>query len=160
MFSTLQWLHNECYGVSNHRSIDCLLFTQPFVQAQIKLNIKAQRHWPLWGELTGDRWIPRTKGSNAKMFPFDDVVMRSYNTAFCVILKQHHKSWQSMSLTELANVTASNSYFPSRPQKLTATSPNVNWLTRVRIYIEWSKIFINCKIITGKHRYWLFLWQK
>ena len=20
------------------------------------------RHWPLWGEFTGDRWIPRTKG--------------------------------------------------------------------------------------------------
>ena len=37
------------------------LFTQPFIQAQIKENIKAQRHWPLWGEFTGDRWIPRTK---------------------------------------------------------------------------------------------------
>ena len=24
-------------------------------------NIKAPRHWPLWGELTGDRWIPHTK---------------------------------------------------------------------------------------------------
>ena len=29
---------------------------------QIKENIKASRHWPLWGEFTGDRWIPRTKG--------------------------------------------------------------------------------------------------
>ena len=38
------------------------LFTQPFIQAQIKENIKAQCHWPLWGEFTGDRWIPRTKG--------------------------------------------------------------------------------------------------
>ena len=42
------------------------LFTQPFVQAQIKENIKALRHWPLWGEFTGDRWIPRTQGSNAE----------------------------------------------------------------------------------------------
>ena len=25
-------------------------------------NIKAPRHWPLWGEFTGDRWIPHTKG--------------------------------------------------------------------------------------------------
>ena len=24
-------------------------------------NIKAPRHWPLWGEFTGGRWIPRTK---------------------------------------------------------------------------------------------------
>ena len=25
-------------------------------------NIKAPRHWPVWGEFTGDRWIPRTNG--------------------------------------------------------------------------------------------------
>ena len=37
------------------------LFTQAIIQAQIKENIKAPRHWPLWGEFTGDRWIPRTK---------------------------------------------------------------------------------------------------
>ena len=30
-------------------------FAQPFVQAQIKENIKTQGHWPLWGEFTGDR---------------------------------------------------------------------------------------------------------
>ena len=38
------------------------LFTQSVIQAQIKENIKAPRHWPLCGELTGDRWIPRTSG--------------------------------------------------------------------------------------------------
>ena len=38
------------------------LFVQPFIQAKIKENIKALRHWPLWGEFTGHRWIPRTKG--------------------------------------------------------------------------------------------------
>ena len=26
-----------------------------------KKNIKAPHHWPLWGEFTDDRWIPRTK---------------------------------------------------------------------------------------------------
>ena len=25
-------------------------------------NFKSPRHWPLWGEFTGDRWIPYTKG--------------------------------------------------------------------------------------------------
>ena len=25
-------------------------------------NMKAPRHWPLWREFTGDRWIPRTRG--------------------------------------------------------------------------------------------------
>ena len=29
---------------------------------QIKENVKIPRHWPLWGEVTGDRWIPHTKG--------------------------------------------------------------------------------------------------
>ena len=41
-------------------------FTQPFVQAHIKEHIIAPRHWPLCGEFTGDRWIPRTKASNAE----------------------------------------------------------------------------------------------
>ena len=52
------------------------LFTQPFIQTQIKENIKLPRHWPLCGKLTGDRWIPRTKGPvTRKMFPFDDVIL-------------------------------------------------------------------------------------
>ena len=29
---------------------------------QIKENIKAPRHWLLWGEFTGDQWFPRSKG--------------------------------------------------------------------------------------------------
>ena len=55
----LQWRYNERDGVSNHRR---LLFTQRFVQAEIKENIKAPRHWPLCGEFIGNQWIPRTKG--------------------------------------------------------------------------------------------------
>ena len=38
------------------------LFTQSFIQAQIKENINASHHWPLCGECIGDRWIQRTKG--------------------------------------------------------------------------------------------------
>ena len=38
------------------------MFAQPFIQAEIKENIKALRHWPLCGEFTSDRWIPHTKG--------------------------------------------------------------------------------------------------
>ena len=40
------------------------LFTQPFIQAQIKANIKAPRHWPLWGEFTGE--LPSQMSSNAE----------------------------------------------------------------------------------------------
>ena len=42
------------------------IFTQPFIQAQIKENIKAPRHWPLCGEFTGDWWIPALMASNAE----------------------------------------------------------------------------------------------
>ena len=38
------------------------LFTQSFIQTQIKENTKALRHWPLCGEFTGGQWISRTKG--------------------------------------------------------------------------------------------------
>ena len=35
------------------------------IEAQIKANIKAPRYWPLWGEFTGDRWIPSQRASKA-----------------------------------------------------------------------------------------------
>ena len=38
------------------------MFTQPFIQAQIKENIYAPCHKPLCGEFTDDRWIPHTNG--------------------------------------------------------------------------------------------------
>ena len=32
------------------------------IQVQIKENTTDPCHWPLWGEFTGDQWIPRTNG--------------------------------------------------------------------------------------------------
>ena len=52
----IQWRHNGRDGVANHQPPDCLL--NRLFKARIKENIKAARHWPLWGEITGDR----TKG--------------------------------------------------------------------------------------------------
>ena len=45
---------------AKHMLVD-MIFTQPYIQAQMKENIKAPRYWPLCGEVTGDWWIPRTK---------------------------------------------------------------------------------------------------
>ena len=56
------WAFPDYRPVAAFKSLRFALFTQPFIQAQIKENIKAQRLWPLWGEFTGDRWIPRTNG--------------------------------------------------------------------------------------------------
>ena len=63
------------------------LFTQPFVQAQIKENIKALRHWPLCGEFTGGRWITHTKGQwRGKCFH----LMTSSNAENVSIWWRHH----------------------------------------------------------------------
>ena len=59
-FASLQWRHNERDCVSNHQPLNCLL--NRLFKAQIKENRKVPRHWPWWVEVTGDRWIPRTKG--------------------------------------------------------------------------------------------------
>ena len=42
------------------------LFTQPFIQMQIKENIKALRHWPLCGEFTGTGEFPAQRASYAE----------------------------------------------------------------------------------------------
>ena len=42
------------------------LFTQSFIQPQIKENIKAPRHWPLCGEFTGTGEFPAQMASNAE----------------------------------------------------------------------------------------------
>ena len=60
------------------------LFAQSFVQVWIKENIKAPRHRPLWGESTGDRWIPLTKGQQrGKCF----LLMTSSCHKLCVLMK-------------------------------------------------------------------------
>ena len=59
------WVLPDCPFYSSIREFYITasrLFTQPIIQAQIKENIKAPRHWALCGEFTGDRWIPRIKG--------------------------------------------------------------------------------------------------
>ena len=55
-------LHNAIVGVMTSQSPASRLFIQPFIQAEIKENTEAPRHWPLCEEFTGDRRIPRTKG--------------------------------------------------------------------------------------------------
>ena len=42
------------------------LFTQSFIQAYIKENIKAPPHWPLCGEFTGTDEFPAQRASNAE----------------------------------------------------------------------------------------------
>ena len=48
------------------RSPASRLFTEPFIRAQIKENIKAPRHWPLCGEFTGTGEFSAQMASNAE----------------------------------------------------------------------------------------------
>ena len=64
------WRPSEVYNGNPYTNKTASrLFAYPFVQAHIKENIKAPRHWPLWGEFTGHRWIPLTEASNAENVP-------------------------------------------------------------------------------------------
>ena len=86
MCCTLLWRHNGCDGVSNQKPT---ILTQPFIQAQIKENIKAPRHWPLWGGGI-HRWLvnsPHIWLVTPKMSPFDDVIM--------MIHRKLHEDWGS-----------------------------------------------------------------
>ena len=47
-------------GAMRLKSPASRLFAQPFIQLQIKENIKAPRHWPLYGE------FPAQMASNAE----------------------------------------------------------------------------------------------
>ena len=58
VINSLQWRHNKHDGVSI-TSVSIVYWT--VCSGQITEYITAPRHWPLWGEFTGDRWIPHTK---------------------------------------------------------------------------------------------------
>ena len=46
--------HNDVIMSERFKSSAYPVFAKPFIRAQIKENIKALRHWPLYGEFTGD----------------------------------------------------------------------------------------------------------
>ena len=73
----LQWRHNECDGVSDHRRLDCLL------NRLFRLKSKESSKLCVTGLCGGiHRWpvISPHKGPVArKMFPFDDVIMFNQN---------------------------------------------------------------------------------
>ena len=65
-FNCRKFTHFILWLSRHSKSPPSWLFAQSFVQAQMKENTKAPRHWPLWGESTGDRWIPSQRASNAE----------------------------------------------------------------------------------------------
>ena len=60
---TLQWRHNDHDSVSNHQPHGCLLNR---LFRRRSRNIKAPRHWPLWGEFSGIGEFPAQRPSYAE----------------------------------------------------------------------------------------------
>ena len=54
-------MRSKC-GWCRLKSPSSRLLTQPFIHGPGQRNIKFLHHWPLWDEVTGDRWNPRAKG--------------------------------------------------------------------------------------------------
>ena len=72
VMSCLQWRHNECHGVSNHRHLDCLL-------SRLFSHISGTTYSASLAFVRGfHRWPTNSphKGQVTRiMFPFDDVIM-------------------------------------------------------------------------------------
>ena len=107
------------------KSPDSRLFNQPFIQAQIKENIKALCHWPFRGEFTGDLTgeFPAQMESNADnvsiIWRHHDCVSSSQWYYYSVMIntrvghcKQHFTPEESTNVTHWA--TYGWRYFDAR----------------------------------------------
>ena len=78
---SLQWRHNEHKGVSNHQPYDCLLnllFRRRWkITSKLRASGLCEGNWPVTGEFPTQRPVMR------KMFPFEDVIMRSALCHIC-----------------------------------------------------------------------------
>ena len=89
---SLQWCHNGRNSVSNHQLHGCL--TNRLFRRRSKKSSKAPRHWPLCGEFTGDRWIPRTNGQlrgkcfhlmTSSCYPLTSCLRYFDNTSYAIL---------------------------------------------------------------------------
>ena len=106
------------------------IFTQSSIQAQIKENIKGPRLCAGNSPVTGE--FPAHMASNAKMFPFDDVIMairivwgdcncKNKITFLCLV----HISEGSATINRFHGRNPDDSSY----QELDHCSAEVNWLT-------------------------------
>ena len=63
---TIKCYYDDVIMTMSLKSPASRLFTEPFIQTQIKENIKAPRHWPLCGEFTGTSEFPAQRASYAE----------------------------------------------------------------------------------------------
>ena len=106
------------------------VFTQPFIQTQIKENIKAPRHWPLCGEFTGTGEFPAQRASYAENV---SILWRHHVTGQWSLTL---KVWQCPIIScnaSCAHVTIRHHFFTvARPvQKKSRDSQGFEWSSHV-----------------------------
>ena len=78
MDTPLQWRHNECNDISNHQPHDCLLNCLFRCKSKKTSKLRVTGLWEGNSLVTGE--FPTQRASKMrKMFPFDDVIVRSSN---------------------------------------------------------------------------------
>ena len=84
-----------------------LLLVQWLVQVDDKENIKTHRAGSLWGEFTGDRWIPLTKGQQWRKLPCHDIRI-PYLLAYNSLVTRWYRESESELLRHLVCVDTDN----------------------------------------------------
>ena len=85
----LQWRHNRCDGVSNHRRLYCLLsrLFRHWSKKTSKLRVTGlcEGNSPVTGE------FPAQRASSAEIFPFDDVIRQTYAWLSSIIYSRSYR---------------------------------------------------------------------
>ena len=110
-----------------------------FFRAQIKENIKAPRHWPLWGEFTCDRWIPSTNGQKrGKCFHLMTLSWLDYPRSTAVVPDGQQRI--SMAWPVSSKCYSCNSYFCWK---------NTRFTPEVYSHMNDKRAYIYCSLQLG-----------
>ena len=101
MYSSFKY-HIQNFQVHNTHYNDVIMTTMASQITSLKMVYSTvcsvADHWPLWGEFTGDRWIPRTKASSA-----ENVSIWWRHHADNTSHRSQLPAWQSSSSTRIGN---------------------------------------------------------
>ena len=131
------------------------LFTQPFIQTQIKENIKDPRYWSLFGEFTGTGEFPAQMASNAENVSiwWRHHVYRILDT--CMYHTCRHRGCCGAKPTAHATMTYSGRYH-LKTAHCTPSSSNSSHTEKRRVVImptfrqwRWSWYYNNSPFLVG-----------
>ena len=116
---------------------------------------QAPSHWPMWGEFTGDRWVPRRKDNNA-----ENVSIWCRHHVFCVSWLGKSEFWKwTFNLhvcTEITYGCVSASLVGSSPEffwagKLHSADSGLRWITSGWVHTDDALIKISSIV---RNRIW------